>query len=109
MRITTLLTALLAVAPVWAGSYYTVRPDDPKAIYLTRDAFPVRADGAADESDAIQQAIDKVPAGGGVVFVPDGRYRVTRTIYVWPGIRLVGFGATRPVILLGANTPGFQD
>ena len=109
MRISSLAAALLAAAPVWAGSYYTVLPNDPKAIYLTRDAFPVRADGAADDSDAIQQAIDKVSSGGGVVFVPEGRYRITKTIYIWPGIRLIGLGATRPVILLGANTPGFQD
>jgi hypothetical protein len=109
MHIRSLLAALLAAAPVWAGSYYTVRPDDPKAIYLTRDALPVHADGVADDSDAIQQAIDKVPASGGVVFMPEGRYRITKTMYIWPGIRLIGFGATRPVILLAANTPGFQD
>ena len=104
-----LFAALLAAAPAWAASYYTVRPDDPKAVYLTSESFPVHADGAADDSDAIQQAIDKVPAGGGVVFVPPGRYRITRTIYVWPAVRLIGFGAARPVVLLGANTPGFQD
>jgi Pectate lyase superfamily protein/SMP-30/Gluconolactonase/LRE-like region len=40
--------------------------------------------------------------------VPSGRYRVTRTIYVWPGVRVFGFGATRPVFVLAQNTPGFQ-
>ena len=94
--------ALLAAVPIWAGSYYTVRPDDPKAVYLAG------SDGVADETDAIQQAIDNVPAGGGIVFVPEGRYRITKTIYVWPAVRLIGYGATRPVIVLGANTPGFQ-
>ncbi|MGC1431198.1 MAG: glycosyl hydrolase family 28-related protein, partial [Candidatus Sulfotelmatobacter sp.] len=39
---------------------------------------------------------------------PAGRYRLTRTIYIWPGIRLIGFGATRPAFVLAANTPGFQ-
>jgi sugar lactone lactonase YvrE len=109
MPVRSLLAALLAVVPSWAASYYTVRPDDSKAIYLTRGAFGVHADGVADDSDAIQQAIDQVPAGGGVVFVPEGRYRITKTIYIWPSVRLIGFGAARPVILLGANTPGFQD
>ena len=37
-----------------------------------------------------------------------GRYRLTRTIYVWPGVRVIGYGATRPVFVLAANTPGFQ-
>src|SRR6185369_11107359 len=27
----------------------------------------------------------------------------------WPGIRLIGYGANRPVFVLGENTPGFGD
>jgi hypothetical protein len=109
MHLRSLVVALLAAAPCWAASYYTVRPDDPKAVYLTHEAFGAHADGVSDDSDAIQRAIDQVPAGGGVVFVPEGRYRITKTIYVWPSVRVIGYGATRPVIQLGANTPGFQD
>jgi hypothetical protein len=103
------LAGLLALAPGWAASYYPVRLDDPQAIYLTRESFPVHGDGIADDSDAIQQAIDRVPAGGGVLFVPEGRYRITKTIHIWPSIRVIGYGAARPVILLGANTPGFSQ
>jgi sugar lactone lactonase YvrE len=103
--------ALTAAAPLWGASYYTARLDDAKAVYLTRDNFPVHADGAADDTAAIQQAIDKVQetTNQGIVFIPEGRYRLTNTVYVWPGIRLVGYGASRPVFVLGANTPGFQD
>jgi sugar lactone lactonase YvrE len=106
-----ILTAALTAAPLWGASYYTLRLDDPKAVYLTRDSFSVRGDGVADDTDAIQQAIDKVQktANQGVVFVPEGRYRLTRTIYVWPGIRVIGYGANRPAFVLGANTPGYQD
>jgi sugar lactone lactonase YvrE len=106
------LIALLAAAlPASAGSYYTVRLDDPKAVYLTRDNFPVASDGVADDTAAIQQAIDKVQAGAGegIVFVPQGRYRLTKTINVWPAIRLIGYGAARPVFVLGENTAGYQD
>ncbi len=109
MKLCWLPVAVMAAAPLWAASYYPVRLDDPKAVYLTRDAFPVHGDGVADDSDALQQAIDKVPAGGGILFVPEGRYRITRTIYIWPAVRVIGFGASRPVIVLGANTPGFED
>jgi len=102
---------LLATLPVWPVSYYTRRFDDSRAVYLTPGSFSVHGDGVADDSDAIQQAIDKVQetTGQGVVFVPAGRYRISRTIYIWPGIRLIGVGATRPALVLGANTPGFQD
>ena len=34
---------------------------------------------------------------------PQGRYRLTRTINVWPAIRLIGYGAKRPVFVLGAE------
>ncbi|HEY2013999.1 MAG TPA: glycosyl hydrolase family 28-related protein, partial [Bryobacteraceae bacterium] len=100
-----------ATAPLWAGSYYAVRLDDPKAVYLTSEQFPVHGDGVADDSDGIQQAIDRIQSttNQGVLFVPEGRYRIGKTIYVWPGIRLIGYGATRPVVVLGANTPGYQD
>ncbi len=43
------------------------------------------------------------------MLIPQGRYRLGKTIYVWQGIRLIGFGATRPVFVLGKHTPGFQE
>ena len=47
--------------------------------------------------------------GQGIVLLGPGRYRINDTLYIWPGIRVIGYGATRPVIVLPANTPGFQD
>ena len=44
----------------------------------------------------------------GIVFIPSGRYAVARTVYVKAGIRLFGYGATRPVFVLPENSPGFQ-
>ncbi len=41
--------------------------------------------------------------------MPSGRYRLTRTIYVWRGVRVIGYGATRPVFVLADNTPGYQQ
>ena len=97
--------ALLLPSAAAAQSVFTSRPDDPAGVYLT-------ADGAdeGDDTAALQTAIDKAGAsfGGGLVFVPSGRYRLTRTIYVWRGVRLVGYGATRPVFVLPDDTPGFQ-
>ncbi len=103
---------MAVIAPVVYGStsVYSQRLEDAAAVYLTRANFDVRGDGAADDSAALQKAIDRVQevARQGIVFVPEGRYRISRTIYVWPGVRLIGYGAQRPVIVLGANTPGFQ-
>ncbi|MGA2571346.1 MAG: glycosyl hydrolase family 28-related protein [Terracidiphilus sp.] len=104
MKRTLLSTLVFCLCPAaLATSVIATRPDDPKAIYLDAPA----AD--ADSSVALQSAIDKAAASReGIVFVSEGRYTLTRTIYVRPGVRLVGYGATRPVFVLPPNTPGFQ-
>jgi hypothetical protein len=101
---------LYFASPLLATSYLTDRLDDPRAVFLTPDKFPVGGDGIVDDSDALQQAIDKVQetTNQGILFVPSGRYRLSRTVYIWPGIRLIGYGQTRPVLVLGTNTPAFQ-
>jgi hypothetical protein len=109
-----LLTVVMlsSVAPLHGGtSYYPSRLNDPRAVYLTSDNFPVKADGIADDSSGLQQAINKVQetTNQGILFIPAGRYRLTKTIYIWPGIRLIGFGAERPTFVLAANTHGFQQ
>jgi len=108
-----LLLAALVIAgslATFAASVLTTRLEDPNAVYLTAQQFGAHADGIADDSMAIQAAINKAASHGreGIVFVPSGRYRLTRTVYVWPGVRVFGYGATRPTFYLAPNTPGFQ-
>ncbi len=104
------LSALAAPAnppsPIPPGrSVFPLRPDDPTAFY-----FAAPADGKTDVSDALQQAIRTVKTqyNFGVVFIPEGKYLITKTIYVPTAIRLIGYGKTRPVFILGRNSPGFQ-
>lgn len=106
-----LLLCVLLAKPLPAASFYPLRPEDSLAVYLEKGAFGVHADGIADDSDALQQAIDRVEATThqGVVFIPDGRYRLGKTVHVWEGIRLIGYGPQRPVFVLGKDTPGFQE
>jgi hypothetical protein len=100
---------LQGVASAFAASAIATRLDDPKAVYLTAPDFGAHADGTSDDSAALQAAIDKAATGSeGILFVAPGQYRLTRTIYVYPGVRVIGYGATRPVFVLAANTPGFQ-
>src|SRR5260370_5464112 len=108
--ITVAVVLLTAVLPLWASSYYSSRPDDGKAVYLTREQFSFRGDGVDDAANSVQQAIDRVQEtqGQGSVLVPSGRYRLTETIYIWPGIRVIGYGSTRPTFVLGPSTVGFQ-
>ena len=100
-----------AALPISAQSVFPMRPDDSHAVYLQPGSFGAAADGKADDTAAIQAAIDRVQetTGEGIVFVAEGRYRVSRTIHLWTGIRLIGYGAHRPVFVLGVNTPGYQE
>ncbi|WP_277980001.1 glycosyl hydrolase family 28-related protein [Sphingomonas phyllosphaerae] len=93
-----------APAAARSTSVYLTQPDDPRAITVRGVG-----DGRADDSAAIQQAIDQAAASGsgGIVFLPAGRYRITRTILVRPAVRIFGVGKTRPEIVLGDATPGF--
>src|ERR1700733_11439012 len=65
-------------------SYYPNRLRDSQAVYLDSAEFSVHGDGQGDDTDALQSAINKVQhdRNQGIVFVPTGRYRLSRTIYV---------------------------
>jgi len=111
MKASGLLLIALVLVPLPAlaqsTSVFLTAPDDPRAVTVKGIG-----DGRADDTAAIQQAIDAVAAdrqrgGGGVVFLPSGRYRISRTLLLRSGVRMFGVGATRPVLLLGANTPGY--
>ena len=93
--------------PLRAQSLFTQKPDEPGAVVVTPDKFPVKADGIADDTDALQQAMSQ--GRGGIVLIPEGRYRLTKTLYVTTGTRVFGYGKHRPVFLLAPNTPGFQE
>jgi hypothetical protein len=71
----------------------------------------VAADGVGDDAPALQAAIDLVlkQSRNGIVFIPEGIYRLGKTVYLWSGIRLIGFGAKRPTLKLSENTPGYQE
>jgi len=97
---------IVSAQPALAGpSAFESAPVDSRAVTVKG-----KGDGRADDTDAIQSAIDQAAeqGGGGIVFLPSGRYRISRTILVWPSIRVFGTGRTRPVLFLGDNTPGFQ-
>lgn len=106
-----LLLLFLTAPTLLAQSVFTQRSVDPYAVYLERGAYGAAADGVADDTGAIQAAIDHAAGttSGGIVFIAEGRYRITHTVHLWAGIRLIGYGAHRPVFVLGADTPGYQQ
>lgn len=94
-------------------SVFTDRPEDTNAIYFTPEYFDLKADGSIDVSDALQDALNKAKlselGGCGILFVPEGTYRLSKTIYIPSGVRLIGYGKKRPVFVLSKDSPGYQE
>jgi polygalacturonase len=68
--------ALMAATPVFAGtSVFQTAPSDPRAVTIAGSG-----DGRADDTDAIQRALDAASehSAGGLVFLPSGRYRISQ-------------------------------
>jgi len=99
------LAILALTAQAHAQSVFTQKPDDAGAATFAPDQ--AKGDGIADDTAALQALVTR--ARGSIAFIPEGRYRITKTIYVPVGTRVIGYGKTRPVIVLGPNTPGFQE
>lgn len=91
-------------------SVYREIPDDPQAVVLDTSGFPLDEEGLIDITEGLQKTIDALKSRDhfGIVFLPEGKYTISRTILMPRAIRLIGTGAHRPEIILKENTPGFQ-
>jgi hypothetical protein len=94
-----------------SNSFYKMKPEDPQAVYFTRDNYNITADGKTDVSDALQSAINKLKLENnfGIIFIPEGTYSISRTIYIPQAIRLIGYGQKRPIFVLKKNSQGYQS
>lgn len=90
---------------------YTQLPNDPGAHYFTLESSDLKASGKQDITEELQQAINelKKKKNFGILFIPEGKYRISKTIHVPKAIRIIGYGKNRPEFILGEKTHGFQD
>ena len=111
------MKSLLSFLTIWSAcinllasnSVYTERVEDPEAVYFTPDKFNISTDGSTDVSDELQKAVRQVfeKTGFGILFIPEGEYTVSKTIYIPAGVRVIGYGMNRPVFVLRKKTVGF--
>ena len=92
-------------------SYYRLKPSDAQAVYFTPPNFSITSDGKSDVTEALQGAINKMKMeqNFGIIFIPEGTYVISKTIYIPAAIRIIGYGQSRPLFVLRKNTPGFQE
>jgi hypothetical protein len=103
--LTVLTFGVWSVSAQAGQSVFLTAPQDPLAVTVK-----AVGDGKADDTAAIQAAIDTAAKSraGSIVWLPAGRYRITRTLLVPPAVRLYGVGAKRPTLVLSDRTPGFD-
>ncbi|MDT3724888.1 glycoside hydrolase family 55 protein [Streptomyces sp. DSM 41972] len=64
-------------------------------------------DGTADDTAALQSALDAAgTAGGGVVFLPAGTYRISEPLQLHSGVTLLGAGSRVSLIEQSADADG---
>lgn len=66
--------------------------------FLNVLAFGAIGNGIADDTTAIQDAIDAAPADGGCVYFPAGHYKISDVLVVASGLTLAGDGQYATVI-----------
>jgi hypothetical protein len=80
-----------------------IRALPPVSEWFSAKALDAKGDGAADDTAAIQQAID----GHRVVYFPIGHYVVTDTLRLRPDTVLIGLHPSRTQIVLPDNAPHY--
>ncbi len=87
------------------GRYYTRSKPQYESLaassFISARSSGARGDSATDDTSALQAAIDASVAQNKILFLDYGLYRVTRTLKIPPGARIVG--ESYPVILSGGG------
>jgi len=84
-----------------------VLPRDAGCIDV-REKFGALGDGVADDSVAIQKALDSVPERG-IIYFPTGSYRITRSLNLPRGAILQGRNRETTVLKLEDHFAAFTD
>jgi hypothetical protein len=85
-----------------AATFRIVFPKDPSVLDAKRD-LGAKGDGVTDDTDALQKGIDASCGIGGptrVLYLPNGVYRVTRTLVVNAAIGPWIYGETRDGVII---------
>jgi len=74
---------------------------------LNVKGFGAKGDGVTDDTEAIQNAIDTVAAaGGGIVWLPEGHYKISGTLHPDSYVIIAGEGA-KTIIEAALDVDGF--
>jgi hypothetical protein len=87
------LSELIAAAASPQSAIDALKAETVTGIFNVKSGFGAVGDGVTDDTAAIQSAIDAAnTAGGGVVYLPPGKYLTTNELTIYPNIVICGAG-----------------
>lgn len=94
----------ILVAVAFASPQRIVFPNDPEAVINVKEDLGAKGDGVSDDTEALQKGID-LSCGIGtnktkILYIPNGVYRVTRTLIVKSGIGPWIYGESRDGVII---------
>jgi hypothetical protein len=88
---------------IWGADFPSWQ--SPSAVNVKAAPYKAKGDGETDDTAALQRAIDE----NEIVFLPKGRYSVTRTIRLKPNTKLVGVAQHLSMIVVRGKSGDFGD
>lgn len=86
------------------ANYQTRKPAKTDLFVATSSPYNAAGNGIADDTAAIQSALNAAGAnGGGIVYLPGGHYKTTGTLTVPSGVELRGVWETRHNFVVGLD------
>jgi len=77
----------------------------PSRLFDARE-FGAKGNGVEDDTAALRAALVQAgQAGGGTVFLPPGRYAISATLWIPPGVTLQGAGAQNSILAVRDERP----
>lgn len=112
------LTVLLSLVAIESQAENIDFPRDSGVVDVTKPPYLAKADGVADDTVAIQKALDDHPSANAIIYLPKGTYLVSDTLR-WPdgprrGLEqkrtiLQGQSGDGTVVKLKDSAAGFGD
>lgn len=97
---------------MWYGrkSVYQEKFEDAMGIFFTEEEFPELKECGDDVSGVLQGAIGRLlkEQSYGILYIPEGEYRLKNTVKIPPSVRLIGYGKNRPVFVLPKEAEGYD-
>jgi len=81
---------LIALVIILGFAAMSVRSAEPVPGTVTAATAGAKADGATDDTAALQQALDTAAKTGGTLYLPPGRYLVKGSLRVPPNVTVQG-------------------